>query len=130
MTETPKTNSAMSRSGPKRNRKPAASRLGEAAVWQPAGGGWKQLYGGYYDLGVSIEWQEFEVPHAFEWSRSFHLDSLELCLNLAGHGSVNCGESTLSFEPLTAQTTGVKNATVSVTDLAGTQTSTLTGTAN
>ena len=102
MTETPKTNSAMSRSGPKRNRKPAASRLGEAAVWQPAGGGWKQLYGGYYDLGVSIEWQEFEVPHAFEWSRSFHLDSLELCLNLAGHGSVNCGESTLSFEPLTA----------------------------
>jgi len=37
---------------------------------------------------------------------------------------------TVSFEPLAAQTTGVKNATVSVTDLAGTQTSTLTGTAN
>jgi hypothetical protein len=34
------------------------------------------------------------------------------------------------FKPLSAQTTGVKNATVSVTDLAGTQTSTLTGTAN
>jgi len=37
---------------------------------------------------------------------------------------------TVQFEPQTAQTTGVKNATVSVTDLAGTQTSTLTGTAN
>ncbi len=37
---------------------------------------------------------------------------------------------TVQFKPLTAQTTGVKNATVSVTDLAGTQTSTLTGTAN
>jgi hypothetical protein len=37
---------------------------------------------------------------------------------------------TVRFTPLTTQTTGVKNATVSVTDAAGTQTSTLTGTAN
>ncbi len=37
---------------------------------------------------------------------------------------------TVSFQPLTSQTTGVKNASVSVTDAAGTQTSTLTGTAN
>jgi len=37
---------------------------------------------------------------------------------------------TVQFKPLTAQTTGVKNATVSVSDGAGTQTSTLTGTAN
>jgi hypothetical protein len=40
-----------------------------------------------------------------------------------------CGV-TVQFQPLTTQTTGVKNATISVTDLAGTQTSTLTGTAN
>jgi hypothetical protein len=37
---------------------------------------------------------------------------------------------TVRFTPLTAQTTGVKTATVSVTDSAGTQTSSLTGTAN
>jgi hypothetical protein len=37
---------------------------------------------------------------------------------------------TVQFKPLTAQTTGTKNATVSVTDLAGTQASTLVGTAN
>jgi hypothetical protein len=37
---------------------------------------------------------------------------------------------TVQFQPKTAQTTGVKNATISVTDAAGTQTSTLTGTAN
>jgi hypothetical protein len=37
---------------------------------------------------------------------------------------------TVQFRPLTTQTTGVKTATVSVSDLAGTQTSTLTGTAN
>jgi hypothetical protein len=37
---------------------------------------------------------------------------------------------TAQFTPQTAQTTGAKTATLSVTDLAGTQTSTLTGTAN
>jgi hypothetical protein len=36
---------------------------------------------------------------------------------------------TVQFRPLTTQSTGAKSATVSVTDLAGTQTSTLTGTA-
>jgi hypothetical protein len=37
---------------------------------------------------------------------------------------------TVQFQPKTAQTTGLKSATISVTDAAGTQTSTLTGTAN
>jgi len=37
---------------------------------------------------------------------------------------------TVQFQPQTGQATGVKNATISVTDGAGTQTSTLTGTAN
>jgi hypothetical protein len=37
---------------------------------------------------------------------------------------------TVQFQPKTAQTTGLKTATISVTDAAGTQTSTLTGTAN
>ena len=36
---------------------------------------------------------------------------------------------TVQFRPLTSQPIGVKNATISVSDLAGTQTSTLTGTA-
>jgi hypothetical protein len=36
---------------------------------------------------------------------------------------------TVTFEPQTSQTTGLKPATISVTDLAGTQTSTLNGTA-
>ena len=102
MTAAAKTKPAISRSEPKLNRRPPASRLREAAVWEPVGEGWRQLYGGFYDLGVSVEWQEFELPHAFEWSRSFHADSLELCLNLAGHGSVGCGESVVNFEPLMA----------------------------
>jgi hypothetical protein len=36
----------------------------------------------------------------------------------------------VQFKPLTAQPTGLKNATISVSDVAGTQTSTLKGTAN
>lgn len=102
MTDAAKTKSAISRSEPKLNRRPPASRLSEATVWQPIRDGWRQLYGGFYDLGVSIEWQEFELPHAFEWARSFHPDSLELCLNSAGHGSVGCEEGVLSFEPQVA----------------------------
>jgi AraC family transcriptional regulator len=102
MTVTAETQSAISRGQLKPNRKTQASRLREATVWPPMAGGWRQLYGGFYDLGVSIEWQEFELPQAFEWSRSFHADSLELCLNLDGHGSVSCEAGVLSFEPLTA----------------------------
>ncbi len=52
---------------------------------------------------------------------------------LAGQTTLAPGAAcvvTVQFRPLTTQTTGVKNATVSVTDLAGTQISTLTGNAN
>ena len=94
--------SASARSERKLNRKPNASRLKEAAVWQPIQDGWRRLYGGFYDLGVSIEWHDFELPKPFEWSDSFHPDSLELCLNLTGHGSIHCAEGAVDFEPLTA----------------------------
>src|SRR6266508_3609759 len=78
------------------------SPLREATIWEPIHKGWRQLYGGFYDTGVSIEWHDFELTTAFEWSRSFHSESLELCLNLAGEGSVRCEESGVDFSPLTA----------------------------
>jgi len=102
MTEAATSERAIARGEPKLNRKRPASLLREATVWQPVTDGWRQLYGGFYDLGVSLEWQEFELPQPFEWSRSFHPDSLELCLNLAGHGSIRCGEGAMDFDPLTA----------------------------
>jgi hypothetical protein len=52
---------------------------------------------------------------------------------LAGQTTLNPGAVcvvTVQFRPSTTQTTGAKTATLSVSDLAGTQTSTLTGTAN
>jgi AraC family transcriptional regulator len=102
MTDTAMTESANDRGQTKLNRKPRGLRLREAIVWQPIQDGWRQIYGGFYDLGVSIEWHDFELPKPFEWSRSFHPDSLELCLNLAGHGSIHCMEGVVDFEPLTA----------------------------
>ena len=50
----------------------------------------------------------------------------------AAHTSLAVGATctvTVQFKPLTAQSAGPKPATVSVTDAAGTQTSTLNGTA-
>ncbi len=76
--------------------------LAEAAIWQPVTGGWRQVHGSFCELGVSIEWHDFQVAAPLEWSRSFHPDSLELCLNLSGQGAIQGKESVIHFEPLTA----------------------------
>src|ERR1043166_314761 len=102
MIDTAKAKLAMGKGEPKAGRKPRALPVNEAAVWQPISGGWRLLHGGIYESGVSIEWHEFALARAFEWSRSFHPDSLELCLNLSGHGSVRCGDSAGDLGPLTA----------------------------
>lgn len=90
------------RSELKITRRGRGSRLQEAVVWRPIEEGWRQLYGGFYDPGVSIEWQDFQLSQDFEWSRSFHPDSLELCLNLTGRGSIRSAESAVEFDALTA----------------------------
>src|SRR5438445_4779033 len=102
MTDTATVESANVRGEPDSNRKARPAPARERAVWQPITSGWRRLYGGFYDLGVSIEWHNFELARTFAWSRSFHPESLELCLNLAGYGSVRHGQSVVAFEPLTA----------------------------
>ncbi len=77
-------------------------RVKEPHIWQRIGGGWRRLYGGLHDVGINIEWHDLRPPAPFEWSRSFQPESLELCLNLAGYGSVACAESVVKFEALTA----------------------------
>lgn len=85
------------------NRRGRVPALDEASVWQSARGDWRQLYGNFREEGVSIEWHEVECGGGpFEWSRSFHANSLELCLNLAGSGSVACPSGEVEFKPLTA----------------------------
>jgi hypothetical protein len=88
--------------GVDRGCKPRLARLNEAVVWQPLQSGWRPLYGGFYESGVSIEWHDFKTVTTFEWSRSFHPDSLELCLNLTGAGSIRGETAAMDFEPLTA----------------------------
>lgn len=83
-------------------RKARVTAFSEAATWRQLHEGWRQIHGSFLEQGVSIEWHDFLPATAIEWSRSFHPDSLELCLNLAGQGSVRHQEGVLEFEPLTA----------------------------
>jgi AraC-like DNA-binding protein len=78
------------------------SRLNETAIWRPFRDGWRRLYGGIYDMGVSIEAHDFETAEAFEWSRSFHPESLELCFNIEGSAEIQFGEKRVEFQNLTA----------------------------
>ena len=87
---------------PRASRRVASTRLQEATVWRAMQDGWRQLYGNLYEMGVSIEWHDFQCAARFQWSRSFHPNSLELCLNLDGHGTIRDGAAAMDFAPLSA----------------------------
>src|SRR5260370_13892075 len=87
---------------PKLGRAAKHSAFSEASVWQPLGDGWRRLHGDFRDLGVSIESHEFELAGEFDWSRSFHPESLELCLNLDGCATIRSEQKSVAFEPRTA----------------------------
>jgi len=59
----------------------------EVPFWRALKADWRQLYGGYEQTGVSMEWHDFELEREAEWSRSFHPGSLELCVNLGGRAA-------------------------------------------
>jgi AraC family transcriptional regulator len=60
----------------------------EQGAWKEVAPGWRQLYGDFDRMGMSIEWHDFRSERAIDWGRSFHRHSLEFCLNLDGRGSV------------------------------------------
>jgi AraC-like DNA-binding protein len=74
----------------------------EAPAWESVGNGWRQLHGNFRDLGYSIEWHDFSTKRDLDWSRSFHPGSLEICLNVAGHGEVQTGRRSLELAASTA----------------------------
>ena len=51
---------------------------------------------------MSFEWHEFKSAKATNWGKSFHPDSVEICLNLDGRGSLNCRSEKLEYKPLTS----------------------------
>ncbi len=64
--------------------------------------GWQHLHGSFRDLGYSVEWHDFTTERDLDWARSFHPESVEICLNLEGHGSVEAGSDRLELAPQTA----------------------------
>jgi AraC-like DNA-binding protein len=73
----------------------------ERPVWRPVGDGWRHIHGSVRGGGVSFEWHDFLVPGEFDWGKSFHPGSLEVCLNLEGCGRVGGNGAEAVFAPLT-----------------------------
>jgi AraC-like DNA-binding protein len=74
----------------------------ERPVWRSVGTGWQHLHGSVRNSGASFEWHDFEPREEFDWGKSFHPESIEVCLNLAGHGEVAFNGLSATFSPLTA----------------------------
>lgn len=71
----------------------------EAPAWKSVGTGWRPLFGNYRNLGFSFEWHEFKSDNEFDWGRSFHPGSIELCLNLDGRGKLSDGRQSVELLP-------------------------------
>ncbi|MBG86557.1 MAG: hypothetical protein CMO80_06620 [Verrucomicrobiales bacterium] len=91
----------------------------ESAAWEPIGEGWKPLHGRFAQDGVSVEWHEFHVDEPIDWGASFHPQSLEICLNLAGNAKVTHGKQSLSIGPRSLAFYCVGDKPLQATRLAG-----------
>jgi AraC family transcriptional regulator len=88
--------------------------LAEQGAWQEVSDGWRRLYGDVEQYGVSVEWHDFRTQHAFDWGRSFHPQSVEFCLNVAGHGAIGSSErSKRDYSPGTSGYYAVADAPLS-----------------
>jgi AraC-like DNA-binding protein len=74
----------------------------EAAAWQSVATGWTPLFGSFSHLGFSLEAHDFPLKRELDWARSFHPDSIELCLNLDGTGQLSARGREVLLEPGTA----------------------------
>jgi AraC-like DNA-binding protein len=74
----------------------------QQSAWKSTGQGWRQLGGNFLEFGYSIECHDFIAEADLDWSRSFHPEGLEICLNTSGGGEVRAGKQTLKLEGLTA----------------------------
>jgi AraC-like DNA-binding protein len=67
---------------------PAAASSHAQRPWRDVRHGCRQLYGDFEQLGLSVEWHDFQVEQPLDWGVSFRPRSLEFCLNLAGRAAV------------------------------------------
>jgi AraC family transcriptional regulator len=73
----------------------------ERPVWHAIGNGWCHLHGSVSGAGLSFEWHNFTVAEEFNWGKSFHPGSIEVCLNREGNGRVGLHKREAAFTPLT-----------------------------
>jgi AraC-like DNA-binding protein len=97
-----KNNAAQLDSAPVEPAPGSTSGFSEAAAWRDVAPGWKPLSPGFATRGFSLEWHDFALERDLDWSASFHPQSVEICLNLAGHGAVGLGRGRLDFAANTA----------------------------
>jgi AraC-like DNA-binding protein len=71
----------------------------EAPAWSRVGAGWRQIFGSFRGQGLSFEWHDFELNEDLDWARSFHPQSVELCLNLLGDGIIRDGRNQSVVKP-------------------------------
>lgn len=64
----------------------------ENGAWACIDGQWRHVFGSFFGEGLSIEWHDFIAACDFDWGRSFHPDSLELCLNFTGSAKIGAVE--------------------------------------
>lgn len=71
-------------------------------AWRHVGPGWQRVFGCFRSAGFSVEWHEFKATKPLDWGASFHPDSLEICLNLVGEGTITTGNQAHVFASGTA----------------------------
>lgn len=91
----------LARPAARARRKDSALPFSESKAWSAIGNGWRQLHGSFQNLGVSFEWHDFHCDQPLDWARSFHPNSIEVCLNMAGNGCISHQQQKADFVPLT-----------------------------
>jgi AraC family transcriptional regulator len=79
----------------------AATTFTERAAWHQFGAGWRPLHGSVLGSGVSFEWHDFKTHQPFDWAKSFHPHTIEICLNVEGEGKIASSEGEMVFAPMT-----------------------------
>jgi AraC family transcriptional regulator len=78
------------------------STFSERPLWRAIGDGWRHLHGSVVHAGASFEWHDFKTSGGeFDWGKTFHPGSVEVCLNLEGDGKVALNKNEIAFAPLT-----------------------------
>lgn len=71
----------------------------ENGAWKNVRGVWRLVFGSFPEEQRSIEWHDFQLDQPLDWAKSFHEDSLEICLNFRGTGQFGGKKSAVVLDP-------------------------------